>query len=100
MMKIPEKEEVTGVSPSATALSSASQIEPASPSRPSGLQSHDACPWCGGTDHWSGRVELCPSRAARMVAAALNTLPDLGENWQAYALRLRMQLSDEAERVA
>jgi hypothetical protein len=29
------------------------------------------CPWCLGTDHWSGRVELCPSPSSQAVAAAL-----------------------------
>lgn len=58
------------------------------------------CPWCDSKEHWSGRIDLCPSRAARMVADALNTLPARDEDWQTYALRLRQKLSDEAERVA
>ena len=58
------------------------------------------CPWCDSREHWSGRVNMCPSRAARMVTQAINTLPEPGEGWQAYALRLHKQLSDEAERVA
>ncbi len=58
------------------------------------------CPWCGSRDHWAGRVDMCLSRAADMVTKTLNTMPETGEGWQAYALRLRKQLSDEAERVA
>jgi len=58
------------------------------------------CPWCDSREHWSGRVNMCPSRAARMVTQAINTLPEPGEGWQAYALRLHQALSDEAERVA
>lgn len=58
------------------------------------------CPWCDSQDHWSGRINGCPSRAARMVVKALDTLPEAGEGWETYALRLRKQLSDEAERVA
>lgn len=58
------------------------------------------CPWCNSKEHYAGRVEMCWSRAACMVTMTLNTLPEPGESWQAYALRLRQQLSDEAERVA
>ena len=58
------------------------------------------CPWCGSKEHFAGRVEMCWSRAACMVTTALNTMPEEGEGWQAYALRLRKQLHDEAERVA
>ena len=61
---------------------------------------HNTCPWCDCRDHWSGQLQGCPSRAAQMAMRAINTLIEPGEGWQEYALRLRKQLTDEAERVA